>query len=320
MIYAFLFLAAFLYFVADRKIKLSILPGIFVTLLACFAVVWRSISLSFVKNGPASVPPELIRLAQSNIHVVITILALPVVAVIAPVLIVAFLFVGKAIGKGIFNPAKDGKGYNTLARILYIAASVLTAIPGLYFTIVPIALSRPNPTINRYFSQISMTLGSYGFSLRNAIGFGVILVFIGVLCTILICTKIPFFRTLKADDPKKIERLKKSGKNPFAVIGFILSGLGNLGVLITALVGLIIWQRVFFFDGYAYTQVLCAIFLLLMILGLVFLGIGLGRIRYQSKAGTRIVFLIVSLVLLVLSLIDIVWLVANALNTYLMIR
>lgn len=320
MIYAFLFLAAFLYFVADRKIKLSILPGIFVTLLACFAVVWRSISLNFVRNGVSSISPELFRLVQGNIHVVITIMALPIVAVIAPVLIVAFLFVGKAIGKGIFNPAKDGKGYNTFSRIIYIAASVLTAIPGLYFIIVPLALSRPNPTINRYFSQISMTFGSYGFSLRNAIGFGAVLVLIGILCTVLICTKIPFFRTLKADDPKKIERLKKSGRNPFAVIGFILSGLGNLGVLITALVGLIIWQRVFFFDGYAYTQVLCAIFLFLMILGLVFLGIGLERIKYQNKAGTRVVFLIVSLVLLVLSMADIVWLVANAMNTYLMIR
>ena len=320
MIYAFLFLAAFLYFVADRKIKLSILPGIFVTLLTTFAMVWRSISLSYVRNGAASAPQELLRLAQGNIHVVITILSLPVVAVIAPILIVAFLFIGKAIGKGLFNPAKDGKGYNTFSRILYIAASVLTVIPGLYFIIVPIALSRPNPVVYQYFSQISKTFGSFGFSVRNAIGFGAILVLIGVLCTVLICTKIPFFRTLKAEDPKKIERLKKSGKNPFAVIGFILSGLGNLGVLITALVGLIIWQRVFFFDGYEYTQVLCAIFLFLMILGLIFLGIGLDRIKYQSKAGTRMVFLIVSLVLLVLSIADIVWLVANAINTYLMIR
>ena len=319
MIYAFLFLAAFLYFVADRKIRLSILPGIFVTLLTCFAIVWRSVSLSFVKTGGASAPQELMRLAQGNIHVVITIISLAISSVIAPVLVVAFLFIGKAIGKGLFNPAKDGKGYNVFARILYIVASVLTAVSGLYFVSIPIIFSRPNPVLYEYYSQIIRTFGSFGFSVRNAIVFGANLMFIGILCTILICTKIPFFRTLKAEDPKKIERLKKSGKNPFAIVGFVLSGLGNLGVLITALVGLIIWQRVFFFDGYEYTQVLCGVFLLLMILGLIFLGIGLGRIRYQKTAGTRLAFMIVSLVLLVLSLIDIVWLVANAITTYLMI-
>ena len=55
-----------------------------------------------------------------------------------------------------------------------------------------------------------------------------------------------------------------------------------------------------------------------MILGVIFLGIGLGRIKYQKKAGTRITFLIVSLVLIILSMADIIWLISNAITSYLL--
>ena len=318
MIYAILFFAAFLYFVADRKVRLSILPGIIVTLMTCYAAIWGSITMYYVRRGVTAFPEDIYRLASGNSQIAISLIAIPIFVVIAPICILAFLFLGKAIGKALFNPAKDGNGYNVFSKILYITASVLTAIAGLYFIFITCLVRRPDPNIINLYKTITKTFGSIGFRAEGAIAFGVILMLIGILCTVLICTKIPFFRTLKAEDPKKIERLKKSGKNPFAIVGFVLSGLGNLGVLITALVGLIIWQRVFFFDGYGYTQVLCAVFLLLMILGEIFLGIGLGRIKYQKKAGTRIAFLIVSLILIILSMADIIWLISNAITSYLL--
>ena len=318
MIYAFLFLAAFLYFVADRKIRLSILPGIFVTLMACYAMLYRLAVFNYTRSGYKTIPSYLLDLTNGNIRTALGISVIPLLAVVGTIIVVAFLFLGKAIGRVIFNPAKDGKGYIVVSRIIYIAASVLLVISGLYYTIIPCMMMKATPETGYTISSITRIFGAFAFNNETAIPFGSILIFIGVLCTILICTKIPFFRTLKAEDPKKIERLKKSGKNPLSIIGFILTGLGTLGVLIITIICLPQWGRVFFFDGYTYTQIISGFLLLFLILGVVFLGFGFGRIKYQQKAGTRIAFLVASLVMLVLSMSEIIWLVSNAISAYLL--
>lgn len=316
MIYVLLFVGAFLYFVVDRKVRLSILPGIFVTLLACYALVYRYTVLELSKSAFSNISPDLMRLAHGDMSTVVTIYMIPLMFIVSVLFVAAFLFIGKAVGRIIFNPAKDGKSYNVISRILYIAASVLTAVSGLYFVLIPLLMMRSIPGLAYAFSEFIRAAGQIPFRLEASVPYGAILVFIGILCTVLICTKIPFFRTLKAEDPKKIERLKKSGKNPFSIIGFIFTGLGILGILIITIVCLIQWQRVFFFDGYTYTQIISGFLLLFLIIGVIFLGYGFGRIKYQKKAGTRIVFLIASLALLVLSMGGIVWLVSNAISAY----
>ena len=316
MIYILLFVGAFLYFVVDRKVRLAILPGIFVTLLGCYALVYRFTVLELSKSAFLNVPSDLLRLTHGDMSTIVTIYTIPLLFVVSVILVAVFLFLGKAVGRVIFNPAKDGKSYNVISRILYIAASVLTAVSGLYFVLIPLLMMRSIPGLAYAFSEFIRAAGHIPFRLEASVPYGAILVFIGILCTVLICTKIPFFRTLKAEDPKKIERLKKSGKNPLSIIGFIFTGIGLLGILIITIVCLIQWQRVFFFDGYTYTQIISAFLLLFLIIGIVFLGYGFGRIKYQKKAGTRLIFLIASLILIVMSMACIIWLVSNAISAY----
>ena len=312
MIYAFLFIAAFLFFVADRKVRLAILPGIIVTLMACFAVIWGSITMYCVRRGANAFPPDFYRLIRGNMQMGIAIIAIPIIIIMATTCIVAFLFLGKAIGKALFNPAKDGKGYNTISRIIYIAASVLTAIAGFYFILVTFLVRIPDPRMVNAVKSIYKIFGSIGFRMEGATAFGIIAMLIGILCAILICTKIPFFRTLKPEDPKKIERLKKSGKNPFAIIGFALSGIGILGTLITALDGIISHNLYFYFYGYTSTLILGIAILVFLVLGMAFLGIGMDRIKYQKTAGSRLAFLVLSLILIIMALICSCWMVISA--------
>jgi len=312
MIYAFLFIAAFLFFIADRKIRLAILPGIIVTFMTCFAVIWGSITMYCVRRGANAFPPDFYRLIRGNMQMGIAIIAIPIIIIMATTCIVAFLFLGKAIGKALFNPAKDGKGYNTISRIIYIAASVLTAIAGFYFILVTFLVRIPDPRMVNAVKSIYKIFGSIGFRMEVANAFGIIAMLIGILCAILICTKIPFFRTLKPEDPKKIERLKKSGKNPFAIIGFALSGIGILGTLITALDGIISHNLYFYYYGYMSTLILGIAILVFLVLGMAFLGIGMDRIKYQKTAGSRLAFLVLSLILIIMALICSCWMVISA--------
>lgn len=312
MIYAFLFIAAFLFFIADRKIRLAILPGIIVTFMTCFAVIWGSITMHCVRRGAIAFPPDFYRLIRGNMQMGIAIIAIPIIIIMATTCIVAFLFLGKAIGKALFNPAKDGKGYNTISRIIYIAASVLTAIAGFYFILVTFLVRIPDPRMVNAVKSIYKIFGSIGFRMEVANAFGIIAMLIGILCAILICTKIPFFRTLKPEDPKKIERLKKSGKNPFAIIGFALSGIGILGTLITALDGIISHNLYFYYYGYMSTLILGIAMLVFLVLGMAFLGIGMDRIKYQKTAGSRLAFLVLSLILIIMALICSCWMVISA--------
>ena len=320
MIYVILFFAAFLFFVADRKVRLAILPGILTTLMACVALVWGTLVTYHVQTGGRMLPSFMRSSNPANTAAAIVTLAVVTTVIVAPVAVVALLFLGKAIGKVLFNPAKDGDKYKTLSRILYIAGSVLMVLSGLYYIILPLIARSPDIKMNHLYVGITKAVGRIGFKLGESITVGSILIVVGLLCAILICTKIPFFRTLKAEDPKKIERLKKSGKNPFSIIGFVFTGLGILGILIITIICLPQWGRVFFFDGYTHTQIISAFLLLFLIIGVIFLGIGLGRIKYQKKAGTRIAFLITSLVLLVMSMGGLIWLVSNAINAYILTR
>ena len=312
MIYAILFFAAFLYFVADRKVRLAILPGILVTLMACIATVWGTLVAFHVQTGGRMLPAFMRSSTPADTAAAIMTLAVVTTAIVTPVAVVALLFFGKAIGKALFNPAKDGDKYKTLSRILYIAASVLTVLGGLYYIILTLISRSPDLKMHQLYAGITKAFGRISFRLGEAITVGSILIIVGLLCTVLICTKIPFFRTLKAEDPKKVERLKKSGKNPPAIVGFILSGIGILGTLITALDGIISHNLYFYYYGYTITLILGIVILLFLILGIAFLAVGMGRIKYQKTAGSRIAFLVTSLVLLVLALMCSCWMVVSA--------
>ena len=313
MLFVLLFLAAFIYFIVERKIKCSFIPGIVVTLIPCFLIVWDFVNNSLLRGRYYRV---IRNLGLGRVRVSAILLISTGIAILAPVCIVVFFFLGKLVGKALFTAEKDGKGYNRIAKILYITASALVGISGIIW--IPYNSFRPSRYGVELYKKLLAFMKFYGvsrFPRGIPVLFGSILIFISITCIVLICTKIPFYKNLKSKTPAgETGTAQFSGKNLFSLIGIILSAIGHLGTWITALVGIVSWKRIYFYNGYEYTKVLCTLFLILMLVGIVFLIIGMAKLPAQKNGAKRVVFLILSIILLAASVIDSIWLILNAMR------
>ena len=313
MLFVLLFLAAFIYFILERKIKCSFIPGIAVTIISCYLLV-RDFLYNNVFRGRYS---SILRsLGMGNVLPTRVLFISVSLLIIVPVCVVILFFLGKLVGKAMFTAEKDGKGYNTAAKILYIVASALVGISGIILIPYNSVFSlRAKISVYKKILSFARFFGISSFTRGMPLIVGIILLFISIICIVLICTKIPFFKNLKAKAPAvSTVAANPSGKNVFSLLGIILSALGNLGTWITALVGILTWRKVYFYNGYGYTKVLCTLFLILMITGIVFLILGLAKLPAQKNGAKRIVVLILSIILLVSSAINSIWLILNAMQ------
>ncbi|MBO4681409.1 MAG: hypothetical protein J5623_05850 [Clostridiales bacterium] len=255
-------------------------------------------------------------LGFGNVRSTRTLFLIAGIAIVAPMCIMFLFILGKLVGKAIFVTEKDGKGYNVAAKVLYISASALVGFSGAILIPFNFVFNR-RVKISVYRKALSFAnfLGISRFTRGMPLLVGVILLFISITCIVLICTKIPFYKNLKGKAPAEAPvTANASGKNVFSLLGIIFSAIGNLGTWITALVGILTWRKVYFYNGYGYTKVLCTLFLILMITGIVFLILGLAKLPAQKNGAKRIVFLIFSIFLLASSAIDSIWLILNAMR------
>ena len=313
MLFVLLFLAAFIYFILERKIKCSFIPGIAVTIISCYLIV-RDFLYNNVFRGRYN---NLLRsLGMGNVLPTRVLFMSVSLLIFVPVCVVILFFLGKLVGKAMFTAEKDGKGYNTAAKILYFVASAIVGISGIILIPYNSVFSlRAKISVYKKILSFARFFGISSFTRGMPLIVGIILLFISIICIVLICTKIPFFKNLKAKAPAvSTVTTNASGKNVFSLLGIIFSALGNLGTWITALVGILTWRKVYFYNGYGYTKVLCTLFLILMITGIVFLILGLAKLPAQKNGAKRIVVLILSIILLVSSAIDSIWLILNAMQ------
>ena len=303
MYVVFLFVAALLFFIADRKLRAAFIPGILITITACYGFVYRCILLFVNQNMRLALSPRSIFSTPSGRAIVIICLTLLVSALCC----FALLSLGKLLSVAIFKASKDGKGYNVLARVFCIIGGALLLPFGGYFICLRSFISR---SAGRASVNLVRFLGAPGFAEYNSnVIYGYLLIALGIIFIILFCT--PAFRAkqLKASDPSAQELKLRTG---MSTTGIILSCLGTAGVLITALVGLISWHQVFFFNGYGYTKVLCILFLLLMLLGLTFTSMSLYKTAVKGQLKNHKGRMIFSLILIGITFIDCFWLISNA--------
>ena len=238
------------------------------------------------------------------------------IVVLAPVCIAVLFFLGRLVGKAMFAAEKDGAGYNRLSKVLYITASAIVGVSGII--LIPfnsVYFRRYKITVYRKLLVFMKAYGVSRFTKGMPLLWGIVMILISVTCIVLICTKIPFYKDLKSKlSAKAGTSTEASGNSVLSIIGIILSALGNLGTWITAFVGILFWRKVYFFNGYAYTKVLCTLFLILMLTGIVFLIIGLISLPAQKKAARRITLLIFTIILLVSSAVNSIWLILNAMQ------
>ena len=303
MYVVFLFVAALLFFIADRKLRAAFIPGILITITACYGFVYRCFFLFVNQNMRSAMSPRSIFRTPSGRAIVIICLTLLVSALCC----FALLSLGKLLSVAIFKASKDGKGYNVLARVFCIIGGALLIPFGAYFIYLRNFVARP---AGRAAINLVRFLGTPSFAKFNDyLIYGCLLIALGIVLIILFCT--PAFRAkqLKAADPSAQPLKLRTG---MSTTGIILSCLGNAGVLITALVGLISWHEVFFFNGYGYTKILCVLFLLLMILGLTFISMSLYKIAVKGQLKNHKGRMIFSLILIGLTFIDCFCLISNA--------
>ena len=313
MLFVLLFLAAFIYFILERKIRCSFIPGIVVSCVACYLIVWDFLNNIIFRTRYMNI---LRSLGFGNVRSTRILFMCVVLSIFAPVCITFLFFLGKLVGKAIFVTEKDGKGYNTAAKILYITVSAIIGISGVI--LIPFNLifnRRVKVSFYRKALSFAKFLGISRFTRDMPLLVGIILLLISIICIVLICTKIPFYKNLKAKAPVAAAVTENaSGKNVFSLLGIIFSAIGNLGTWITALVGILRWKKVYFYNGYGYTKALCTLFLILMVIGIIFLIVGMAKLPAQKSGAKRIVVLIISIILLAASMIDSIWLILNALQ------
>ena len=195
LIYYVLFLAALLFFILDPKIRFSFIPGIIIWEIAGTSFFWCFV-FGTMKPG------TLIRWINSlGIIKIQKFNLIAFSAIVATIVCVVLYFLGKLIGKCIFNCKKDTK---ILAKILYIAASVLTLLTGIFQALNSFTLGQASYLRTLKYASLFRVVGwirvRFGYLLVNvqyALPCGIILAVTGLICLILINTKIPMFKKKK---------------------------------------------------------------------------------------------------------------------------
>ena len=195
LIYFILFFAAFLYLILDPKIRFSFIPGIIIGEIAGTSFLW---CIVFGMMKPGALINWINSLGIIKVHK-LNLIAFS--AVVAAVILVVLYFLGKLIGKCIFNGKKDQA---VLAKILYIAASVLTMLTGIFQTLNSFTLGQASYLRTLKYASLFRVVGwirvRFGYLLVNvqyALPCGIILAATGLICLILICTKIPMIKKKK---------------------------------------------------------------------------------------------------------------------------
>lgn len=291
-------IAALLYFIADRKIRLALIPGITIILTICYSFCWTMLYAGN-KNQRLISPMKPLGISHF-IPFIVSSAALTIVA--STLFVFAFLFLGRLISKPIFKATGENGRNEKTAKILFLTASIITAIAGLFQLVSVLIFSNVNARNSETVIMLFRIMRRLGDSLPSVCIYGLIFLAIGVICIILALKSKSIYKNLSTTVPQK--------KNTALTIGLIISAVGNLGVWVIAGVGLICWRKIFFFNGYGYTKVLCLICILLMTIGLIIMLIGLANTN-AKKSAVKIVF---AVILIIASLFDLIWLIVNAIE------
>ena len=250
MLSVLLFASAFIYFILDRKVRLTFVPGSAVMFVLGIPTIWNALTsfLSTRRNIKIihSLGIKDLRQARNVLTVVLTL-------IVIPLCIAALYFLGRFISRCIFTPAGENGRNRKLAKVLYVVASGVLVLSGFVQIIFSVIAGKPARlgTI-RYLRTAMKSLALLGDTIRTMAG-------------------------------------------------------GNYGVWTIATVSFLMWKKVYFFTGYTYTKILCIICIALMTAGTVFMILGLSKKQNKVKA----VLLVLTIVLFVLSFIDLGWLLLH---------
>lgn len=283
--------AAFLFFILERKIRFSVIPGT-VLIVAIFSYRIFGI-LTPVSYG--TIPSNMLAVSRFRLLPFFALASAILIAVSALVSF-CFFYLGRLISRPMFKLSNEPDRNNRLARTLYLICSIQTGVTGLYLLISTFTLS------------ISKLIGS--INSRNAVilVFSLILLITGIVCTIVILTNKSVYK-------KTGEENNRSHKKAF-IAGVIISGAGNLGIWIVAALGIISSKEIDFFTGSMITRLVSLICIYLLSAGIILLLTG-STGKKEKGFAARLVF---SILLIVISFADYIWLFINAFERLFQLR
>ena len=288
-------IAAMLFFISDRKVRLAILPGLAILVTLCYSLSWK---LVYGINTHVKLSTVRPRGYQFLVSYIISASALTII--LATITAFIFLLLGRLISKPVFKASGENGRNEKAARILYLIASIITSAAGLCQVCFAFTYSRIKASTVEMLEKMTIAFGRLGNTRQTTIIYGLIFLSIGVICLILVLTCRKIYKKLSAAETPK--------KNTVLTLGIIISAAGNLGIWIIAAVGLIMWRKIFFFNGYAYTKVLCLICMLLMAAGLILILIGFAK----TNAKKSVIKTVFAIILIIASECDLLWLYVNA--------
>ena len=313
MIIVLVFLAAFLFMIADSKISKAANAGMalifleFVPLTILFRYRFltgmKSKTLFYINGIPGIVTTDVFFTVLFYI-------------VSAGCIYLALNKLGEFVGRLLFDPDKDGGNYRKSARALYIIASCISGFVGLYLIFYGASLRIFLMGFNPAMRKIERIMGRARFQPVATILLGSAFVILCLIFLIPVSRKRIIYKELM-DSTHATMQTSSDGSQPPSVFNFgmIFSIIGVAGTWIIAAVGLIIWRKIYFYNGYGYTKVLCTIALILMAAGSICLITGLVAMSKRKETGFSKNRIIVSIILISFCVVDSAMLISNAVHS-----
>ena len=271
MIYALLFVSAFLFFILDRKIRFAVIPGIAVTvcswcgLICCLYYNSQSFAAGFTSTD---------RNTFMNISLLGPSVATVFYSAITFMLFTAF---GLFVGKLVFDPVNDLNKAQKKAKTLSVIASAITGSASIFYIVLDALkdkVGRNYPFI--YFAKFCGVSFVQPIANRKTVFIVVftLLIALSILCLVFINTKLASYRTTAPAVSENGAGTKKPAKkNALTIIGLCFTGVGNIGFwIVNAL------RKNSSFYNQVRLIITVNLYQLLIVAGLILLAIGLHRL------------------------------------------
>ena len=297
MIYALLFVSAFLFFILDRKIRFAAVPGIVISagawscLIQNYFFTATSMSATFIgsygDSGKIRSFSLLARLDGIIFYSAVTVMILAVF--------------GKFIGRLIFDSAGDIQKSQKKAKTLFVIASAIAGGASvLYFVIDALKNKggRNSPLVKfSIFYGVSRVLPVANRE-KIFIVVYILLIILSIVCIVLINTKFASYRTIApAVSESGTEAKKPAQKNALTIIGLCFAFVGNIGFWIVDAV-----KKKAAFEKVYTLLFMKNVYHVIIVIGLIFLAIGLNKL-ISGKGNLPVVIPAISAAAAIVSII-----------------
>lgn len=304
-----LFVAAFLYFIADRKIRGLSLFGMFSVELACLPLCYEKVRAT--RRSFLFWTKVLKHFGLNPGRENMDRLSMVLVVFLSLILILLLMLITKFWSRELFG---DGPKYEKRARVLIIAASSLILLAVLWlFTNESIFPNDPYDFNGvRYYNWLLIVFRTSVYrSYKNNL-YGMALLLVAVLPPVIVFWKDHHFRK---EDPRKAEAASEatSETEPSLYPAFSTIGIGAalFGILSFITIADTMFPRnhrlrYLFYDhqncNHDYSALLCTLVLMALLAGIVFLILGLIRIIKRKQTRKYVFTLVFSILVMVISI------------------